>query len=75
MFKPLVFARGVNILPILSHNRNMYMTIWEKTIEYEIPLMEKLDGKPEIIIKNDMMKIIFKKPLDAIQARESPRRL
>lgn len=87
MYKPLIFAqfrrnygklcfaRGVNLFPLVSHTRNSIMNIWEKTIEYEIPIMEKLVGKPKVVIENDILKIIFTKSDHAVFGQEGSRRV
>jgi hypothetical protein len=51
------------------------MNIWEKTIEYEIPIMEKLVGKPKVVIENDILKIIFTKSDHAVFGQEGSRRV
>lgn len=61
MIKPLVLVRHLNILPVSSHTRNMFVMNWGKTIEYTIPLYEKPEGKPEIKIDKDNIILIFNK--------------
>ena len=60
MCKPLIFIRGLNILPLLSHTRNVDMIRWADKTEFIIPLYnEKLIGKPVIVIKDNNMVIEF----------------
>lgn len=62
MFKPLILVRHLNVLPNLTHNRNINVIEWSNRLEYHIPLIsEVLKHKPEIIIENNILKLIYNK--------------
>lgn len=60
MCKPLIFIRGLNIIPLLSHTRNVEMIRWADKTEFIIPLFEeKLIGKPVIVVKDKLLVVEF----------------
>lgn len=60
MLKPLILVRHLNVLPTLTHNRNINVIEWSNRLEYHVPLMgEVLKYKPEIVIENNILKLIY----------------
>ncbi len=65
MLKPLILVRGLNVLPLLSHTRNILFIHWSDMMEYKIPMYgEKPKGKPEIEVKDNEIIITFKEELN-----------
>ena len=60
MFKILV--RGLNILPLISHNRNINVIKWIDKTEFIIPLHnDDLNGKIDVQYDKDNLIIAFNK--------------
>lgn len=58
--KPLIFIRGLNILPLLAHNRSIEVVRWSDKTEFIIPLInEKLVGKPVVVVKDNLLVVEF----------------